>query len=87
MTYFTKIMYYWFFEAYINWFKSFISNRSFLAILGNNLSQPAPVFCEVVQTTQNKFMRFCLQLDELNHISNEKFERLNWLPVTYRFKQ
>ena len=32
-------------------------------------------------------MRFCLQLDKLKHISHEEFECLNWLPVTYRFKQ
>ena len=32
-------------------------------------------------------MRFCLQLDKLKHISHEEFERLNWLPVTYRSKQ
>ena len=32
-------------------------------------------------------MRFCLQLDELKHIPHEEFDRLNWLPVTYRFKQ
>ena len=40
-----------------------------------------------VQITQNKRMRFCLQFDKLKHISHEEFERLNWLPVTYRFKQ
>ena len=40
-----------------------------------------------IQTTQNKCMRFCLQLDKLKNISHEEFERLNWLPVTYRFKQ
>ena len=40
-----------------------------------------------IQTTQNKCMRFCLQLDKLKHISYEEFEHLNWLPVTYRFKQ
>ena len=32
-------------------------------------------------------MRFCLQLDKLEHRSYEEFERLNWLPVTYRFKR
>ena len=32
-------------------------------------------------------MRFCSKLDKLKHISYEDFERLNWLPVTYRFKQ
>ena len=40
-----------------------------------------------IQTTQNKSIRFCLQLDNLKHISHEDFERLNWLYVTYRFKQ
>ena len=40
-----------------------------------------------IQTTQSKCIRFCLQLDKLKHISHEEFERLNWLPVTYRFKQ
>ena len=40
-----------------------------------------------IQTTQKKCMRFCLQLDNLNHISHEEFDCLNWLPVTYRFKQ
>ena len=30
-------------------------------------------------------MHFCLQLDKLKHISHEEFERLNWLPVTFRF--
>ena len=32
-------------------------------------------------------MRFCLQLDKLEHISYGEFERLNWLRVTYRFKR
>ena len=32
-------------------------------------------------------MHFCLQLNKLKHTSYEEFECLNWLPVTYRFKQ
>ena len=40
-----------------------------------------------IQTTQNKCIRFCLQLDKLKHISHEDSERLNWFPVTYSFKQ
>ena len=32
----------------------------------------------IIQTTQNKCMRFSLQLDKLKHISHEEFERLNW---------
>ena len=40
-----------------------------------------------IQTTQNKWTRLCLQLNQSKHISNEEFEHLNWLPVSYRFKQ
>ena len=40
-----------------------------------------------IVTTQNKCMPFCLHLDNLKHISHEEFDLLNWLPVTYRFKQ
>ena len=40
-----------------------------------------------IQTTQNKCMSFCLQLDKLKHICDKKFERLNQLIVTHRFKQ
>ena len=32
-------------------------------------------------------MLFCLQLLKLKHISHEEFELLNWLLMTYRFKQ
>ena len=39
------------------------------------------------QSTQKKCTRFCLQLDKLKHISHEEFGCLNWLSVTYRFKQ
>ena len=31
-----------------------------------------------IQTTQNKCMCFCLQLDKLKHISHDEFELLNW---------
>ena len=40
-----------------------------------------------IQTTQKKCIRFYLLLDKLKHISLEDFERLNWLPVTYRLRQ
>ena len=33
----------------VNWFKSFLSNRSFLVNLGNNFSQPPCVSCGVLQ--------------------------------------
>ena len=38
-----------------------------------------------IQTSQNKCIRFCLQLDKMTHISHKEFETLNWLPVTERF--
>ena len=40
-----------------------------------------------IQTTQNKWICFCLQLDKLKHISHEEFGHLNQLLVAYRFKQ
>ena len=33
----------------VNWFQSYLSNRSFLVNLGNNFSQPASVSCSVPQ--------------------------------------
>ena len=33
----------------VNWFRSYLSNRSFLVNLGNNFSQPASVSCGVPQ--------------------------------------
>ena len=35
-----------------------------------------------IQTSQNKCLRFCLQLDKMTHISHKEFETLNWLPLT-----
>ena len=40
-----------------------------------------------IQTSQNKCIRFCLQLDKMTYISHKEFETLNWLPVTERFNQ
>ena len=40
-----------------------------------------------IQITQNKCIWYCLQLDKMTHISKNKFETLNWLPVKDRFNQ
>ena len=40
-----------------------------------------------IQTSQNKCIRFCLQLDKMTHTSHKEFEILNWLRVTERFNQ
>ena len=40
-----------------------------------------------LQVTQNKCMTFCLTLQCREHIANEQFQKLNWLPINQRFKQ
>ena len=35
-----------------------------------------------LQTTQNKLIRFVLNLDQMIHVGPEHFKFLNWLPVT-----
>ena len=40
-----------------------------------------------LQVTQNKCFRFCLKLQYREHISNEHFQKLNWLPVNQWLKQ
>ena len=40
-----------------------------------------------LQVTQNKCIRFCLKLQWREHILNEHFQKLNWLPINRRFKQ
>ena len=40
-----------------------------------------------IEITQNKCIRYCLQLDKMIHISKNEFETLNWLPVKDRFNQ
>ena len=37
-----------------------------------------------LQITQNKLIRFVLDLESRAHISKEHFELLNWLPVNSR---
>ena len=39
------------------------------------------------QVTQNKCIKFCLKLQCKEYISNEHFQKLNWLPINQRFKQ
>ena len=37
-----------------------------------------------LKVTQNKCIRFCLKLQCREHISNEHFQKLNWLPINQR---
>ena len=39
------------------------------------------------QITQNKCVCFCLNLDKMAHISENEFEKLNWLPIRDRINQ
>ena len=40
-----------------------------------------------LQVTQNKCMRFCLQLGNMSHMGATEFEKINWLPIDDRFNQ
>ena len=40
-----------------------------------------------LQVLQNKCIRFCLQLDNIEHIGTEHFDKISWLPIDQRFKQ
>ena len=40
-----------------------------------------------IQTSQNKCVPFCLNLDKVAHISQNEFEKLNWLPISDRINQ
>ena len=34
------------------------------------------------QTTQNKCVQFCFNIDKMAHISQNELEKLNWLPIS-----
>ena len=40
-----------------------------------------------IQATQNKCVRFCLNLAKMAHISQNKFEKLSWLPISDRINK
>jgi len=40
-----------------------------------------------LQVTQNKLIRFVLNLEPRSHIGNEDFIKLNWLPLSDRVDQ
>ena len=40
-----------------------------------------------IQTTQNKCVRFCPNLDKMAHISQNELEKLNWIPISNRINQ
>ena len=40
-----------------------------------------------IQTSQNKCIRFCLQLDKIPHLSQKEFETINWLPIKEKYNQ
>ena len=40
-----------------------------------------------VQITQNKCIRFCLNMENRDHIGVDEFRKINWLPTKKRFEQ
>ena len=80
--------------------KKHFLTTSFRRLLCNTLIQPHfdyactvwyPNLCKKlknkIQTSQNKCVRFCLNLDKMAHISQNEFEKLNWLPISNRINQ
>ena len=42
-------------------------------------------FKKKLQVTQNKCIRFCLQLGNMSHMGAAEFDKINWLPIDDRF--
>ena len=40
-----------------------------------------------IQTTKNKCVQFCLNLEKIARLSQNEFEKLNWLSISDRFNQ
>ena len=40
-----------------------------------------------VQTSQNKCIRFCLNMGNRDHVGVKEFKKINWLPTKERFEQ
>ena len=40
-----------------------------------------------IQTSQNKCIRFSLQLDKMSQMSQKELETINWLPIKERYNQ
>ena len=54
----------------VNWFQSYLSNRSFLVNLGNNFSQPASVSCSVPQGFILGPLLLLIYVDEMSQAVN-----------------
>ena len=50
----------------VNWFKSYISNRSFLVNLGNSFSQPASVSCGIPQGSILVSLLFLIYVSDMS---------------------
>ena len=52
----------------VNWFKLYLSSRSFLVILGNNFSQPASVSCSAPQGSLLGLPLFSVYVNDMSQI-------------------
>ena len=49
--------------------------------------KPEKILKKKVQITQNKCIRFCLNMENRDHIGVDEFRKINWLPTKKRFEQ
>ena len=52
----------------VNWFQFYLSNRSFLLNLGNNLSQPASVSCGAPQVSILGPLLFLIYVNDMSQV-------------------
>ena len=80
--------------------RKYFLTTSLRCLLCNTLIQPHfdyaftacyPKLCKKMknkfQTTENKCVRFCFNLDRMAHISQNEFEKLNWLLISDKINQ
>ena len=71
----------------VNWFKSYIFNRSFLVNLGNNFSQPASISCDVPEGFILGPLLFLIYVNDMSQaVKNGLFLYVNDSRLVYQHK-
>ena len=67
----------------VNWFQSYLSNRSFLVNLGNNFSQPASVSCSVLQSSFLGPLLFLIYISDMSQAAKCDQTTKNKIKTTF----